>query len=83
MWSARENGEARRRAVLAAGLGGFAQPYGDAAQYAFTERAVIASVDRSIPVSGLLSPDSLTVRGRTIARIEGFYARPPVGGGWE
>ncbi|MGQ9889788.1 MAG: hypothetical protein ACUVSX_15075 [Aggregatilineales bacterium] len=76
------NGESRRLEVIAAGLGGFAAEYRQAASYSFLERAVVSSVNRSVPVTGLPAPDATVVRARTVSRLEGFYPRPPWGG-WE
>jgi hypothetical protein len=75
--------EAIRRGVLAAGLGGFAADYRDAASYHYLPRTVIGEVDHTTEVRALPAPRSLTVRARTVARLERFYARPPEAGGWE
>jgi len=75
------DGEARRRQIVAAALGGFAQPYRDA-QVQQDERWVMVSVEHSYPVLGLMIDlDEMRVRARSFARREGFYGLP--GGEWE
>jgi len=75
------DGEARRRQVVAAALGGFAAPYRDA-QVASGERWVMVSVEHRYPVVGLMIElRDLNVRARSLARREAFYGLP--GGEWE
>ena len=75
--------ESIRRGVLAAGLGGFASEYGNAASYRFMPRAVLGQVDHTTAVTTFPAPRSFTVQVRTLSRIERFYPRAPEAGGWE
>jgi hypothetical protein len=75
------NGESRRRQVVAAALGGFAEPYHNA-QVQQDERWVMVSINHSYPVAGLMIDlDIMNVRARSFARREGFYGLP--GDEWE
>ena len=76
-----QNGEAARKSFIATALGGYAHDYADAI-YETRERAVVGSVDADVEIHAFPSPNHVTVKVRTVSRIEQFYARPP-DAGWE
>ena len=75
------DGEAQRRAYIAAALGGFASDYADVDQQR-VGRALITSIDASVSAKPFPAPNNFTVQTRTIDRDEQFYPRP-ADEGWE
>lgn len=76
-----KNGEAPRKSLVAAALGGYATHYAHAT-YAQQGRVAIGSVNADVDVKAFPSPDRITVKARFVTRAEQFYPRPP-NGGWE
>ena len=77
------NGGATTSDFQRAGLGGLASEYRGTTRFRFTDRAVVGEIDRTTDVTAFPVPPSFTVQVRTVARQEGFRARPPMPGQWE